>query len=386
MTERSRPRVLVVNHVGATSGAEGSMLTFLRHLDRERFEPVAAVPAGKLASELDTLEIPVSLIPELRLSREGLWSVLVGGVRLRSWGAKVRLAAEELGADLVAANSLTAAVGCAMRVCPDWPLVWHARDLQAPDRAVRYVVPRATRIIAISACVADALIAQHDGAKAKTVMVHNGLDTLTFQPERPSAEVREELGISREAPVIGTVGQLVPWKRQDAFIEAAAHILARESDAHFFVVGADMFGEHPDYVADLRELAESLGLAERVLFTGFREDIASVMSALDVMVHPAQNEPLGRVILEAMSLGVPCVAVDNCGPSEIIEDGETGILVAEPAPRVIAARTVELLSRPGGAERMGQAARRSINERFAAERMARLTEGVYEEALSRARQ
>lgn len=384
MTERARRRVLLVNHVGAVSGAEESLLTLLRHLDRRRFEPVAAVPAGRLASELDALEVPVSLVPELRLSRSDPWSVLAGAVRLRSWAGKVRVAAEELGADLVAANSLTAALGCAVHVSEERPLVWHARDLRAPQRALRYVVPRATRIAAISACVADALIDGHAEARSKTVMIHNGVDTLTFQPERSEFEVREELGVPAGAPIIGSIGQLVPWKRQDLFLETAAHILAHEKDAHFLVVGADMFGEHPEYVSELHELAESLALTNHVIFTGYREDIASVMNALDVLVHTAEDEPLGRVLLEAMSLGVPCVAVDKCGPSEIISDGDSGILVPTADPRRMAARVVELLSRQGGPERMGNAARRCINDRFTAERMAALTGDLYEEALAQA--
>jgi len=385
MAERRARRVMFVNHVGAISGAEGSLLTLIRHLDRGRFQPVAAVPAGRLASELDELEVPVSLVPELRLSRSNLWSTLVGGVKLRSWAGKVRVAAEELGAEVVAANSLTAALGCAMRLHGGWPLVWHARDLQAPERAMNFVVPRVMRIAAISACVADALIDGCGEARSKTVMIHNGVDTLAFQPERSEFELREELGVPVDAPVIGSVGQLVPWKRQDVFLEAAAHILAHETEAHFLVVGADMFGEHPDYVQELHDLADSLGLAERVTFTGFREDIASVMGALDVLVHTTQNEPLGRVVLEAMSLGVPCVAVDSCGPSEIITDGDSGILVDAPDPQQMAARVVELLSRAGATERMGNAARRRINEFFTAERMARLTADLYEEALAEAK-
>jgi glycosyltransferase involved in cell wall biosynthesis len=374
--------VLLVNHVGAVSGAEGSMLTLVRHLNRKHFEPVAAVPAGQLAAQLGDLGVPVSLVPDLRISRRTLWSAIVGGIKLRSWAGKVRVAAEELEADLVAANSLTAALGCAMRLRGGWPLVWHARDLHAPRRAVSYVIPRVTRIAAISACVADALIDGHRGAGAKTVMIHNGVDTLNFQPAKTDLEVREELQVPADAPVIGTIGQLVPWKRQDVFLEVAAHILAHERDARFLVVGADMFGEHPDYVAQLRDLAESLGLGDRVIFTGFREDIASVMSTLDVLVHTAKNEPLGRVVLEAMSLGVSCVAVDSCGPSEIITDGDTGILVPKADPRQMAARVVDLLARQGATERMGNAARRRINERFTAEQMTRLTEDLYEEALA----
>lgn len=385
MAERRPRRVLLVNHVGAISGAEGSMLTLIRHLDRRRFQPVAAVPAGRLVAALEDVEVPVSLVPELRLSRSGPWSALTGGMKLRSWAGKVRIAAEELRADLVAANSLTAAMGCAMRLRGDWPVVWHARDLRAPKRAVRYVVPRVRRIVAISACVADSLIDDHAAAQLRTVMVHNGLDTLTFQPKRPAAEVRDEFGIPEGVPVIGAVGQLVPWKRQSVFLEAAAHILVHQPDARFLVVGADMFGEHSDYVAELRELTNSLGLRDRLTFTGFREDVASVMRVMDVLLHPAEDEPLGRVLLEAMSLGVPCVAVSSCGPAEIISDGESGILVPRADPREIAARMVELLSRRGSLRRLGQGARRRINERFTAGRMARLTEDVYEEALSEAR-
>jgi L-malate glycosyltransferase len=382
MAERTPRRVMLVNHVGVVSGAEESMLTLLRHLDRARFEPIAAVPAGRLAGELEELKVPVRLIPQVRLSRRNLWTTLVGGIKLRSWASRVHGVAEEAGAHLVAANSLTAALGCAMRVSEDWPLVWHARDLQAPARAMRYVVPRARRIVAISACVADALIHSDRDARSKTVMIHNGVDTLSFQPTRTELEVREELGLPPMAPVIGTIGQLVPWKRQDVFLETAAHILAYERDAYFLVVGADLFGEHGDYVDELHALSESLNVSDRVIFTGFREDIASVMSALNVLIHTAENEPLGRVVLEAMSLGVPCVAVDSCGPAEIIEDGDSGILVPRPDPRQMAARVVELLSRQGGAERMGQAARRRINEYFSAERMAELTADLYEEALA----
>ena len=385
MPEGSKPRVMLVNHVGAISGAESSMLTLVRHLDRRRFEPVAAVPAGRLAEELAKLEVPTSIIPELRLSHSGPISIMLGGLKLRGWSERLTAAADELKADLLVANSVTAALGCAMRAARSRPMIWHARDLRVPERALQFVIPRATRIAAISACVADTLIDGHPAAAGRTVMIHNGLDTLVFQPERSVLELRRELGVPDSSPVIATIGQLVPWKRQEVFIEAAAHIVAKQSHTHFLVVGADLFGEHPQYVTELRRMVRSLGLSERITFTGFREDIASVMSAVDVLVHPAEDEPLGRVVLEAMSLAVPCVAVNPCGPAEIIEDGETGILVARPEPREIAARVIELLSRPGAIERMGQAARRSINMRFTAERMARLTEDLYEAALAERR-
>ncbi len=382
--DRGTPRVLFVNHVGGISGAENSLLTLVRHLDRRRFQAAAAVPAGPLASEFAELALPVSLMPELRLSRpRNPWQALAGALRLRGWAGKLAIAAQELGCDLVAANSLTAGIAAAMRVGRRLPVVWHARDLRAPERTVRWLVPRTARICAISACVADALIELHPRARERTALIYNGVDTALFRPERPREQVRGELGVPADGIVIGTVGQLVPWKRQDLFLEAAAHIVAHMPRAWFLVVGADLFGEHADYVAELRELAASLSLGNRVIFAGFREDIASVMAAMDLMLHCAEQEPLGRSLMEAMSLGVPCVAGASHGPAEIIEDGVSGILVPPGDGEAMAARVVELLGRPGGAGRMGAAARRRIDEVFSAERMARLTEDLYEEALAR---
>ncbi len=385
MVETRVPRVLFVNHVGEVSGAENSLLTLVRHLDRERFMPVAAVPGGPLASELARLNVPVGLVPELRLTRpRGPWQWVGRALRLRQWVTKLTIAAEELGCDLVAANSLTAGLAAALGLAQRVPLVWHARDLHAPERTVRWLAPRCTRIVAISACVADALAAISRAARERTTLVYNGVDRERFRPQRSRDEVRAEFGVPVDATVIGTVGQLVPWKRQDLFLEAAAHILAHLPQAWFLVVGADLFGEHAAYVAELRALAAALSLGDRAVFTGYREDVATVMAAMDLMLHPAEEEPLGRAVLEAMSLGVPCVAANACGPAEIIEDGISGILTPPGDAQAMAARAVELLSRPGGVQRMGEAAVRRVETAFSAERMARLTEDVYEEALARA--
>ncbi|MEA3399800.1 MAG: glycosyltransferase [Armatimonadota bacterium] len=384
MDSRTVPRALLVNHVGEISGAEKSMLTMVRHLDRTRIRPVAAVPAGPLARELEDLEVPVALVPELRLARpRNPWQMIARTVRLRVWAGKLVVAAEELGADLAAANSLTAGMAASMSLGRRMPVVWHARDLHAPERAVRWMTARATRIAAISTCVADRVIDSSRDAGRKTTLIYNGVDTVLFRPERPRQEVREGLGVPHDAILVGTVGQIVPWKRQDLFLEAAARILAHRPQAWFAIVGADLFGEHPEYGLELRRLARDLGLESRAVFTGYREDIASVMAAMDLLLHPAEDEPLGRAVMEAMSLGVPCVAADSCGPSEIIEDGVSGILVPPGDAEPMASRALELLRREGGPERMGEAAKRRIDGMFNAERMARLTEDLYEEALAR---
>ncbi len=362
------------------------MLILAGHLDRRRFEPVAAVPAGTLAEELKQLDVPVRSMPQLRLSApRNPWQVITAWICLRRWGAKLGTAAEEMDVDVVAANSVTAALGCVSGPCRDLPIVWHARDLQAPRQATRRLVSTVTGISAISRCVADALCDRHPAAREIARVIYNGIDPLQFRPERSRSETREEFGIPPQARVIGSVGQLVPWKRQDLFIEAAAHLLVHLPGCYFLLVGADLFGEHSEYVSSLRDLSEGLGLQDRLIFAGYRQDIASVMGAMDLLVHTAEEEPLGRVIIEAMILGIPCVAVNRCGPAEIIEDGRSGLLVPPGDPRAISTRVVELIGRQGAVERMGEAARRRAGEVFSAARMARLTEDLYEEALVEAR-
>ena len=378
-------RVMYANHVGQISGAENSMVSLIHRLDRGRVAPVAAVPPGPLAEQLRGLGVEVDPVPELRLRRP---SNVVGGARntlwLRGWAGALRRAARFLGCDLVHANSLTAGIGACLAFRGRLPVVWHARDLRAPARAERWLLERVTGVVAISACVADHLFRVEPAARERTVLIYNGIDPQDFWPARTREEVRTELRIALDAPLVGTVGQLVPWKRQEVFLRAAAEIAMHVSRCRFLVVGADMFGEHREYVHKLRSLTDTLNIADRTLFTGYRDDAASVMASLDVLVHTAEHEPLGRAVLEAMSLGLPCVAADSCGPAELVQDGVSGLLVTPGDVDGFAREVINLLRTPATARRLGEAAKARVQERFSAQRTARLTEDMYEEVVTQA--
>jgi len=376
-------RVMYVNHVAEVSGAEGSLLALVSKLDRRRFEPVAAVPVGPLSRELEEQGVQVGSVPGYRARRpRGLLQMIGAGVRLRILAGHIRRVGEELECDLVHANSLLAALASIMACGGVRPVIWHARDLRAPRRAERWVIARATRIVAISTAVVDHLLEVGPAAREKTTLVHNGIDPESFRPTRPREQVRAELGAEPGTLLVGTVGQLVPWKRQDRFIRMAAAVPRTVPNARFVVVGADLFGEHPDYVQSLHDLAAELGVAGRIVFTGYREDMPNVMSALDLLVHTAEEEPLGRVLLEAMCLGVPCVAPDSGGPAEIIEDGVSGALAAEDDGEGFAREAGALLLDDERRRAMSKAAIERIRGEFSALRMAQLTEEVYEEALA----
>lgn len=376
-------RVMYVNHVAEVSGAEGSLLALVSNLDRRRFEPVAAVPLGPLSRELGELRVPVEPIPAWRAHRpRDPLGMLVAGVRLKILSGHIRRVGEELGCDLVHANSLIAGLASVTAWGGVKPVIWHARDLRAPRRAVRWVISRATRVIAISTAVVDFLLQVTPAARHKTTLIRNGIDPGAFRPTRTPGQVRAELRVPEGAPLVGAVGQLIPWKRQDRFIEIAARVRTDVPDCRFIVVGADLFGEHPDYVRGLHHLAAELGVADRVIFAGYREDMPNVMSALDLLVHTAEDEPLGRVLLEAMCLGVPCVAADAAGPAEIIEQGVSGVLVAEDDTEGFAREVARLLSDPSARRALAEGAVARTRGEFSALRMAQLTEEVYQEALA----
>ena len=145
----------------------------------------------------------------------------------------------------------------------------------------------------------------------KTVVIPNGIDTERFRPN-PLARrrIREEWGIKEQEELIGLVGRLDPMKDHPIFIEAAALLAKRRSEIRFVCVG----GGPDEYRAELQRHAKQVGLEDRLLWVGIREDMPAVYTALDIAVSSSYGEGFANVIGEAMACGVPCV-VTNVGDS-----------------------------------------------------------------------
>lgn len=320
-------RILYVNHVGLMSGAEKSLLRLLEGLDRTAVEPFVACPDGPLQDAAVALDIQCLEIEVLRPRRESgplrLLAMAWQGMRM---GAELREFIRRQQIDLVHANSLVAALLCTSRKL-GVPVLWHARDLRAPARVVKQVLARVAGVIAISQAVQEWVQSLRPGASA--VLIYNALGPDDYHVSRPRVRVREDWEMAPNTPLLGNVGQLVPWKRQDLFLRVGAEVLKQVPEARFVVVGSDLFNEHPDYVLSLHHLADELGVADHVLWVGSCADMPSCLAALDVLVHTADREPLGRVIMEAMAVGLPTIAFNEAGPAELIADGVNGLLVPE---------------------------------------------------------
>jgi len=199
----------------------------------------------------------------------------------------------------------------------------------------------------------------------------NGVDTEAFQPRRrPADGIRAALGLPAGAQVVGFLGRLSSEKGPDVFLRAALAARARLPDAHFVFVGDGPLAPQ------LRESIARFGLEDRVHLAGLRRDVASVLNDIDVLVSSSHSEAMPLAVMEALASGVPVVATRVGGVPDMIDQGESGWLVAPADFEDIAARLQQILGTPEELARMGAAARRRAVEKMSlsdtVERMAAL--------------
>jgi glycosyltransferase involved in cell wall biosynthesis len=224
----------------------------------------------------------------------------------------------------------------------------------------------------------------HGISPAKGVVVLDGVDLNEFAHDFDVAAVRSEFGWTVQDPIVGVVGRLDWWKGHEYFLEAVAKAAHQIPNLKGLIVGAPQSSaRNQAYYQELQSLTRSLGLEDRVVFTGFRSDVPRLMSAMDVVVLPSSNpEPFGLVVIEGMAAGKPVVATAAGGPVDIIEDGISGRLVPCKDARTMAAAIVELLSDPEKARRIGQAARRRVETAFNVDKHVAAIQTLYETILS----
>jgi glycosyltransferase involved in cell wall biosynthesis len=190
---------------------------------------------------------------------------------------------------------------------------------------------------------------------------------------------RTQLGVAADAPLVGTIGTVIPRKGVDHLVRAWARVVADIPGARLLVVG----DEPGAYAADLRRMAGTLGIGDSIIWAGRRLDIPEVLAALELFVLASVEEPFGLVLGEAMAAGLPVVATAVGGVPECVVAGETGLLVAAADPPALAAAIIALLRDPAQRRRFGAAGRRRVGERFIADTQVPRIEAVLARAAAR---
>jgi glycosyltransferase involved in cell wall biosynthesis len=383
--KESLPRVLFVNHTSLIGGAEFVLLDVVRGFVEN--SSVLLFEEGPLRGRLTELGLATAILQH----GYGLGSIKRDRSLIRALPRLSKLAfiSKEIvsaarNSDVIYANSQKAFVLAALAApFARRPVIWHLHDILTSDHfgrsqitlsrilANRFAAGVIVPSIAVSAAFVDA-----GGRPSLTRLVPNGV---TFDPENAERlALRDKLGLP-SGFIFGVFSRLAPWKGQLVALQA----LARLPDAHGLIVGSALFGED-QYELELKQKAIDLGVAERTHFLGQRDDVPTLMQAVDVVVHPSTApEPFGRTLVEAMLCRTPVVAAAAGAVPEILEDGAAGFLVKPGDAVALAAILEKLRTRPALSSGIVDYAERRARTYFGADRMRAEVIAVVREIASR---
>lgn len=361
-------RVLYLLKGLGRGGAEQIVVGTARHLDRTRFEPEVAylLPwKDALVGELEAAEAAVHCLQ---------------GARGMGWIGRLARLIEDRKIDLVHVHSPLPAVGARLGLRRRPPLVYTEHNVweryhPATRWANRLSYRRNDHVFTVSDEVRLSL--RRPGLRGRRMppveTLYHGPDPVALAGVSADDGVRDELGIRRDAPIVGTVANFKPHKGHVHLLDAAALVQREIPEVRFVLVG------HGPLQADLQRQADRLGLDGAVVFTGFREDAVRLAAAFDVFVLASLHEGLPIALIEAMSLGTPAVVTAVGGSPEVVDHGRQGLVVPPASPEALADGILALLRDDALRDRMGTQARRRAADfdiRSAVERMQIVYEGL----------
>ncbi|MFI7706006.1 glycosyltransferase [Nonomuraea sp. NPDC049480] len=232
-------------------------------------------------------------------------------------------------------------------------------------RSERLLAAMSDRLVAEGAQVRDDLLRAGIGRPEQYVVIHPGV-RLGSAPDRVAA--RRALGLPLSAPVVTFVGRLTQVKRPDRFVATANRILARVPECRFVICGGgDLLAQVEQDIAPVQHAFH---------LVGWRKDVETVYAAADVLLLTSDNEGMPLTLIEAQMAGIPVVSTRVGSVAEVVRNGRTGLL-SSTDPAELADHTVQLLSDPLLARRMGEAARRWSTASFDVDRLVADTEALY---------
>jgi len=245
-------------------------------------------------------------------------------------------------------------------------------DILTPlQRRIQKWVCRFAHCVLVNAETIRETLIEQGYRPEKIFVIRNGIVMSRFQKQERGTALRKELNLPADAPLVLVFSRLNRMKGVEYFLDAAA-MLAKRFPAVRFVIAGDGANRK-----ELEERASSLGIAQRVIFTGFRTDIPILLSEASVSVLPSLSEGLSNSLLESMAAGVPVIAANVGGNPEIIEDGMSGKLVPPRDAAALAAAMGDFLSDRDLAARFGEAGRQRVTELFSMERSVHEVESLY---------
>ncbi|MDL2336221.1 MAG: glycosyltransferase family 4 protein [Pseudomonadota bacterium] len=398
-------RILYVENGIGYGGAIICLRHLVRNIDRSMFEPMVITGLGdnkyqEIANEARWKHIPDKRIDIISMKRRLstlTWPDKFPGLR---WAINQVLSRLD---DLVNfLPSLIQTLWTVLRFKPDLihvnneplcnraavlagkllniPVVSHVRGDQQGSLMMRSFFKLPDYFIAVSQWVSES-IGRIGVSEQKRTFIYDGIELEKLNLHADGEAFRHFHGILQNSFVIGLVGLLIPWKGQKLFLEAIRPLAHQIPDAIFAIVGGTP-DEFRYFESELRELADEPILRGRVVFTGHVSDMASVYNGLNVIVSASISpEPLGTMIIEAMTMARPIIAPDHGGAVEMIENGKTGLLFRPGDAHDLASKISLLRNDIELCKAIGQSARLHALKVFSISEHVRQVQKVYKKIL-----
>ena len=342
-------RVLqIIDRLG-DGGAEALLVTFAAGLDRRRFEPhliaLRPQPDSQLTGQLRAMGVPVTELNQHTAYDVPALMSLVRYVR--------RHHIDIIHTHLLAADIMGRMAGW-LTGRPVVSTIHNSRtDLDEEPRR-RQWMERWTarlmtrRLVVVSELLRDEICTWFGLTPERVITIANGVDTARFQRDGPISTGRRcaRALVGGDYPMITNVARLVPQKAQHFLIEAAQIVLATAPDVRFVLLGDGPLRP------ELEAQAAALGISDKVIFAGFRPDVADVLAASDVFVLSSLWEGMPVALLEAMAAGCTAVSTDVGGVAQVLQDGVTGLLVPPSDPEALAAALLRCVTDPAYARQL----------------------------------
>jgi len=357
-----------------TAGSGRVMMNIVERLDRKRFAPAVCVgrKGGALDAEVEALNIPFLERPFTVPPRPYLTLLL------RCWRAAQPFRSLKcvIWHSFHYADDYSEALISRFAGANAW--VYTKKAMGWGSRAWKVRSYLASRIVADNNQMLE-LMFDRPGLRTKVRVIHHGIPTEQYAPGLPSRlQSRARVGCRNADILIGCVAHLVPVKGHPTLL----HALAKVPEARLVLAGKPM---DQDYVASLNQIAAELKITDRVHFLGPVQDVPALLNELDIAVLPTwakwRMEGCPVSLLEAMSCGKACVATDIPGSRDLIENGNSGLLVPAEDSDALAASLQQLAASPDLRHRLGQAARQRVLDHFTIEKEVAAHEALYAEVL-----
>ncbi|NUM81951.1 glycosyltransferase family 4 protein [bacterium] len=380
-------KILFIDQSIKDGGGGRSLFYILKFINKNAFEPIAYLPdeEGVLPERIEK-EGVCELIREpllhssnkvARLKKkaadenifERIYSLVLNYAELFYLTFfKLPSLVKKRSIDILYANNITTRMMAGfVGLVTGCKVVWHSRDVPSgKDRVIQKFLARRHPLKKVI-CVSENNRRFFPSPAEKSIVVHNGIDAEEFNSVTITKKLRNEFHIPQNAVVFGVTGRILPKKGYASFLRAGkiASENCPEIPLRFVIAGGAFKEQQQQHFDELKQLAKTLQIEDRVIFTGFIADVKSYVNDFDALVAPSEwEEPCPRTVLEGMALNLPVLGFKMGGIPELVANGETGLLYDCADYKGLADGMITLIRDPQLRKTMGQKGRKRIENFF----------------------